>query len=136
MEVRGGMTTTRRTFEATATREGRWWIITVPELDAVTQARNVRDIDDMATGLVVALLDLDETEVDVNVTIELPRAVSDRWQEAAALHARAEADELRAATLRREALRDLLVEQHLTQVDAATILGLSPQRVQQLARLK
>lgn len=30
-------------FEATAAREGKWWIITVAALDAVTQARNVRE---------------------------------------------------------------------------------------------
>jgi hypothetical protein len=39
-----------KTFTATARREGTWWIITVPELDAVTQARHVRDINEMATG--------------------------------------------------------------------------------------
>ena len=48
----------KRRFEATARREGRWWIVTVDELQAVTQARSVREIDDMATGLVSALLDV------------------------------------------------------------------------------
>ena len=61
-----------KVYEATAKREGKWWLITVPELDAVTQARHVREIEEMAAGLVMALLDLDEGEAKVNVTVELP----------------------------------------------------------------
>lgn len=33
-----------RQLEATATRDGRWWLVRIPELDAVGQARTVRDI--------------------------------------------------------------------------------------------
>lgn len=127
-------TTKPRVLEATAVREGKWWIITVPELDAVTQARNVREIDEMATGLVVALLDLEEDDVTVNVTIELPEAVADQWNTAAALISQAEADEKRAAALRRSAIRELLSMDNMSQTDAAAILGLSYQRVQQLAK--
>jgi hypothetical protein len=123
-----------RTFAATALREGRWWTITVPELDAVTQARNVREIEEMATGLVAALLDLEETDVTVNVTIELPKAVADQWNTAAALISQAEADEKRAAVLRRSAIRELLSMNNMSQTDVAAILGLSYQRVQQLAK--
>jgi len=128
------ITTKPRVFEATAVREGKWWIITVPELDAVTQARNVREIDEMATGLVVALLDLEEDDVTVNVTIEVPEAVADQWNTAAALISQAEVDEKRAAALRRSAIRELLSMDNMSQTDAAAILGLSYQRVQQLAK--
>ena len=127
-------TTKHRTFAATATREGKWWIVSIPEIDAVTQARSVREIDEMARGLVAALLDLDEEDVTVNVTIEIPSAVAERWETATALHAQAEADERRAAELRRSAVRDLLGMENMNQVEAAAILGLSYQRVQQLAK--
>lgn len=128
-------TTTQHTYTATATREGKWWIITIPELDnAVTQARTVRQIQDMAAGLIIALLDLDDdTAVDVQVHIDLPPAVAKTWREATELQGHAETATHRAAELRREAVTTLLTNAHMSQTDAAAVLGLSHQRVQQLA---
>ena len=123
-----------KTYEATARREGRWWIITVPELDAVTQARHVREIDEMAAGLVSALLDLPEGEVSVTVTVELPEPVKAAWAEADRLQAEVETAQRRAAALRREAVKALLTESHVSQAEAGSLLGVSPQRVQQLAK--
>lgn len=123
-----------KVYEATARREGKWWLITVPELDAVTQARNLREIDAMAEGLVQALLDLDEGDAVVNVVVELPETVAMAWNEARQLQADAEAASARAAVLRREAVRALLSEAHVTQSEAGALLGLSYQRVQQLAK--
>lgn len=123
----------KQEYEARARREGRWWIITVPELDAVTQARSVREIDDMAHGLVEALLDLDEGEAVVHVTVELPSSVASAWHEATELQERAERDSRRAAELRRDVVATLLGVEHLTQAETGSLLGLSYQRVQQLA---
>lgn len=76
MEVR----TVSKVYEATATREGRWWLVRVPEVEgAVTQARHAREIAEMAAGLVQALLDLEEPP-EVKVTIQLPAAVDTAWQ--------------------------------------------------------
>ena len=50
--------TTERSFDAVVTREGRWWMIHVPALDAVTQARSLREVPVMATGVISALLDV------------------------------------------------------------------------------
>lgn len=123
-----------KVYRATAVREGIWWIITVPELDAVTQARHLREISTMATGLIAALLDLDEVEVDVDVTIELPEAVKAAWAEAERLQAEVETSQRRSAELRREVVNTLLSEGHLSQAEAGKLLGLSHQRVQQLAK--
>jgi len=123
-----------REFDAVATREGKWWIITVPELDAVTQARNIREIDDMAGGLISALLDIDEDLIHVSVSLELPETVAAVWSEATVLHEQAVVDERRSSTLRRRAVRELLTSSGLSQKDAARVLGLSAQRVQQLAK--
>ncbi len=38
------MSATARTLEATAIREGRWWLVRFAELDAVGQARTIREI--------------------------------------------------------------------------------------------
>jgi len=123
-----------KVYEATAKREGKWWLITVPELDAVTQARHVREIEEMAAGLVMALLDLEEGEAKVNVTVELPESVAQAWAEADKLQAEVEAAQSRAAGLRRQAVKALLTDSHLTQSEASSLLGVSHQRVQQLAK--
>lgn len=121
-------------YSATAEREGRWWLITVPELDAVTQARTVREIDMMATGLVAALLDLEEDDVQVNVSVKLPESVAEAWAEADKLQSEVDVATRRAAALRRAAVKTLLSEEHLSQSDAGALLGLSYQRIQQLAK--
>ncbi|RLP75641.1 hypothetical protein D9V32_09215 [Mycetocola tolaasinivorans] len=121
-------------YEATARREGKWWIITIPEIDAVTQARSIREIQTMADGIVMALLDLEEGEARVSVSIEMPNSVQEAWDEAARLQAESERASRRAAALRREAVRSLLHEAQLSQSEAGTLLGLSYQRIQQLAR--
>jgi predicted XRE-type DNA-binding protein len=121
-------------YDATARREGRWWIITIPELDAVTQARTVHEIDIMARGLVEALLDLDEGQAIVNVAVELPASVADQWSQARTLQAQADDAVRRAAAMRRDVVRTLIGREHLSQADASAILGISYQRVQQLSR--
>ena len=125
--------TKQRTFDATVTREGRWWLITVAALDAVTQARSIREIPIMATDLVSSLLDVDETAVAVNLTYDLPETVAATWREAEELRAQADAAGERSVALRRAAVRALLTEEHMSQAEAGVVLGLSKQRVQQLA---
>jgi len=133
------MTTTRQTqtdqreFDAIASREGRWWLVRVPALDAVTQARSLAEIPVMARDLVAALLDVDIDELTVNVSFELPEDVATTWAEAEALRAQAAEAERRAAALRRSAVRALLRDAHMSQAEAGAVLGLSKQRVQQLA---
>lgn len=121
-------------YEATARREGRWWIITVPELDAVTQARNVPEIDEMVTGLVASLLDVDEGDVRVTVRIEIPESVAEAWREAQQLQAKADEEVRQAAALRRQVVKALLTDEKLTPGDAGAVLGVSRQRVQQLVK--
>jgi len=125
--------TTEREFDAVVTREGRWWMIRVPALDAVTQARSLREAPAMAVGVVSALLDVDEAELTIRLSYELPDEVAAAWHEAETLRVQAEEAEDRAASLRREAVRTLLRTTHMSQAEAGVVLGLSKQRVQQLA---
>lgn len=117
-------------YTATATREGRWWIITVDGV-GVTQARSLRDAPAAAAGLVAAMLDLDEGSVDVAVTAglsaELRDAVNDARQKVAEL-----ADQQREAARASRHAAAALTGAGLTGADVAVVLGVSPQRISQL----
>lgn len=125
-------TTTHRVIEATATREGKWWTITFPDLDTVTQARKVGEIQEMADDCAALWLDVDPDTIDVRVSIELPETFRTAWQEAQAKAAAARVDEAEAAALSRSVVRGLR-EAGYTYDDAALVLGLSKARVYQLA---
>lgn len=72
----------------------------------------------------------------VHVRIELPKSVADTWREAAELQQRAAAAERRAAELRRQSVRTLVGDEGLSQAEAGRVLGLSYQRIQQLAKTR
>ena len=57
----------RPTYTADLTKEGRFWHIHVRELDAVTQARFVGEIEHMARDLVVCLLDVNPNSFDLEI---------------------------------------------------------------------
>ena len=44
--------------EATAVRDGRWWLVRLPELDTAGQARTVREIRAVATEVAALWLDV------------------------------------------------------------------------------
>jgi hypothetical protein len=54
-------------YTAKCERAGRWWEITVPELDEVTQARTLDEVPATVADLVALTTDTDPTKVTVNV---------------------------------------------------------------------
>lgn len=133
----------RRTIEVQAYREGRWWVFEVPELGEpssvsgammmpVGQARSASKVAAEARALVALWLNVAETEVEVAVRFVLPESVTEAQQRARDLEAKGRAELDEAARLRRESVRALL-DEDVSQTDAAAILGMSRQRVQQLA---
>ena len=136
-------TTSRRTLAARAYRDGKWWTIEIPELTsasprggdsritAVGQARNVKDIQAAAVDLAAAWLDVDESDIAVNVTIEIPEAAAELFAQAKKNEETAREAVSEAARQLREAVRTLTAD-GLSQADAARILDLSPQRISQL----
>src|SRR5262245_59859938 len=121
------------TSDATATRDGRWWLIVVPGIGA-TQARGLAGAEDQARDLVAAVLDVDIEAVSVDVLPDLGDDVLEEVQDVrrrladAAAAAAAEADDYRVLAAR------LVADHGLTGADTATVLGVSPQRVSQLLR--
>jgi len=118
------------TYTATAAREGRWWVITVEGI-GVTQSRTLRDAPATARSLVAVMLDVDEGTVAVEVTPELDGTVADQVRSARDRVAALEREQAETAAASRAAAR-ALVDRGISGADAATILGVSAQRVSQL----
>jgi hypothetical protein len=57
------------TYTAQIRRAGRWWEITVPELESgrVTQARRLADVDDTVRDLVSLMTGTDPDRIGVRV---------------------------------------------------------------------
>lgn len=55
------------TYTAVCERVGRWWEITVPELDEVTQARSLDEVPATVADLVALMTDTDPAKVKVKV---------------------------------------------------------------------
>lgn len=121
------------TYTAVAERDSGWWIVTVPELDVVTQARRIDQIEHMARDLIAVWLEVEPDSFDVTIDVRIP----DEWREqvkavrrAREVAQRAEADA--AAEARTVARR--LKASGLPVRDVGAVLGVSPQRVSQLLR--
>lgn len=132
------------TYKATVTRDGKWWMVEVPELDgyvtpsgsvnvgAVTQARRLAEVASQAKDFICTVTDAAPSEVGVDVTVTVDgidvtgraakvvedRELADQYAAAAAAEARELARDLAAAGV---AVRDV-----------GEVLGVSFQRAQQL----
>ena len=117
------------TYSVSCRRVGDWWAVSVPELKGLhTQARRLDQVAAMAREAIALLLDVDPATVDVEVRPELPGTVT------AALDARQaarDADE-KAEQATATAIRALLSDGYTVR-DAGALLGLSPQRISQIA---
>ncbi|MFP5022669.1 hypothetical protein [Pseudonocardia phyllosphaerae] len=119
------------TYHANATRDGRYWLIHVPEVERYTQARTVDEIESMARDLVVILTEQDPVEVEVEVAIELPHSVRTKLD----LVEQARATERAARTDAATQLRSAAVELKRTGMsvrELGKVLGISYQRAAQL----
>lgn len=121
------------TYRATAIRDGRWWAIEIeglpPGMVGVTQGRDLDDAKAMAREVVSLLLDVSQDDIDIDLRVSGAQELLDEL--AAARAAKDAAARAEQETLARVA-RDLTAR-GITQRDAAQLLGLSPQRVAQLA---
>jgi hypothetical protein len=118
-------------YAATATREGRWWVIDVEGI-GVTQARSVAEAHEMAHALVVDMLDVTPESVDVVLSFQVP-GLQSVVAEARRATEEAAAAQLRAAEGARDVARQLR-ERGLSASDVAAVLQVSKTRAQQLSR--
>lgn len=123
-----------KVYEATAAREGGWWVIHVPALDVSGQARKLAKVEEAAQEIVALALDAEVADVEVAVRTVADDAVMAALSQADALAEQGQALVAKAARLRADTVRDYVKSEALTVREAGTLLGMSPQRVQQLVK--
>ena len=121
-----------KTYEVLAKRWRRGWELHIAGV-GVTQARSLADAEGMARDYIALDLDVSEDSFDVRITPEVGGGVDEK--------VRRTRDEIRTAALAQsraaESSRALVSELKglgLSGKDMAAVLGISPQRVSQLAR--
>ncbi len=122
------------TFTAEVDREDGWWIIHILELDVVSQAAHWSEVEEMARGVIVAMLDLEE---DAELELEIVPVFDDEagrlFQSAEEWEAQARDLAAAAGDAKRAAVQTLKTAGWTLQGIAAGI-GLSYQRVEQLLK--
>lgn len=122
-----------KTYHADVTRDGKFWLIRVAEIDRSTQALRYRDVTPMANDLIGIMEGVGEDEYDLHLTVHLPSSVQDHQARAEVLRAEAQRKQAEAAAENRAAVQELLA-MGLSQREAGDLLGVSFQRVNQLAK--
>lgn len=113
-------------------RDGKWWLVHVPEVDRWTQARSLADVAPMATDLAALMLKVDEQDIEIaDIIIELPEHVRQRMADAERLRKQAAEANRAAAEASREAARELK-DDGLTVRDIGKAMDVSYQRAHQL----
>jgi DNA-directed RNA polymerase specialized sigma subunit len=122
-----------KTYHADVSRDGRFWLIRVREIDRSTQALRYKDVAAMASDLIEIVEDLRADEYDLHLAVHLPSSVKDHQARAEVLREEAQRKQAEAATENRAAVKELLA-MGLSQREAGDVLGVSFQRVSQLAK--
>ena len=121
-------------YEVTVTRDGKWWMVHIPELDGLTQARRLAEGGEMAREYIAATLgvELAEVEVEVHVASVAGIDVGARLKAIEDERARAKELERQASEAAASLAKDLAREVPLRDVGA--VLGVSYQRAHQLVQ--
>jgi len=118
-------------YEVTVTRDGKWWMVEVPELDILTQARRLSEVEEMARSAIAVTTQGDDFDIVLHYgdigSMKLDAEVYAIAAEKAELNALGSTVSRHQATLARR-----LAGEHVPVRDIGAILGVSFQRAQQL----
>lgn len=120
-----------KTYNAHVTRDGRFWLIRIPEIGRSTQALRYKDVASIASELIEIMTGLGDQEYDLDITVQLPSSVRDHRARAEVLREEANRKQAEAAAESRAAVQELIAL-GLSQREAGEVLGISFQRVNQL----
>lgn len=122
------------TYEVSVTRDGKWWMVAVPELGSLTQARRLVDVDAAARELVALETGTALDEVSIDTRVELAAGDGDLTKRVADIRARRERIDAEDAEVRADTAafaRELAAAQVPVR-DIGALLGVTFQRVSQL----
>ena len=122
-------------YKVEITRDGRWWMVHIPEIDGLTQARRIGEAEQMAREFIALETSTPITQVMVTIaSITVPR-LGDIQEPAADIRdlrdVARKAEVAFADATKRYAKR--ATRAGIPVRDIAELLGVSPQRVSQLA---
>lgn len=122
-----------KVYDITVTREGKWWMIDVPAVDGLTQARRLSEIKDMALSLIAVTLDVPASQVGVNIVAMIVDRIDlvERRQQIDTEREAVRDAERRVAALTMDLVRRLDAD-HVPLRDIGEAVGVSFQRVHQL----
>lgn len=124
-----------KTYEVSVRREGRWWMVEVPELDGLTQARRLDEVERVAREFIAVTTDvpLSKVAAEVSVVEAGGRDLLEARTLVDALRRRAKDLEALIAELTRE-VASALTAADVPVRDVSSVLGVSHQRVSQLVQ--
>lgn len=118
-------------YKAFASRDGKYWLIHVPEVDQYTQARTLAEAEPMTRELISLLLGVPDDSFKLEWHNQLSEDVLHHLELADKYAAEAAWYQAEAANERRFAARAMRAE-GMTVRDIGAALGVSHQRAQQL----
>jgi len=130
-------------FKIEVTRESRWWMVHIPDIDGLTQARRLSEAETMAREYISLAKGIPVDDIGIetaSVRMEQPefrelldtaRQIRDERDRARSERARAQELESTATSHARQ-YAQWLTAYGVPVRDVATLLDISPQRVSQL----
>ncbi|WP_326791404.1 hypothetical protein OHA79_01640 [Streptomyces sp. NBC_00841] len=116
----------RDEFQVLLRRIGRWWAINIPRLDLHTQCRTLDSAEDLARGLVAEAVGAPADPIVLKMVVPELEPVLSPVAEARHRRAAAVAAEDQAIAA---AVHELVDKLHVSQGDAARLLGMPPSEV-------
>lgn len=121
------------TYDIEVTRDGKWWMVAIPAIDGLTQARRLSEVENMAVAFISLDQDVAASEVDVRVTKFIVDGEDFSIRQIVLARARERVEEAQSALeAERLALMRELVADAVPLRDVAEVVGVSHQRVHQL----
>jgi len=121
------------TYRVEVTRDGKWWMVAIPEIDGLTQARRLEEAPLMARDYIAISMEVPIEEVEVTVAVVDVDGINvlDALAKLESEKAEAEAarDQVAEDTRR---LAQALAGKRVPVRDIGAILGVSHQRAHQL----
>ncbi|WP_375386715.1 hypothetical protein [uncultured Microbacterium sp.] len=125
-----------KTYDVELTREGKWWMVSIPEVDGLTQARSIKEAHDAAREYIAVTLDVPADSFDIHVhaeSIGTVEHVTQLLEDIKIQRVAARDAETAAAEMTRQLARNLAA-QELSYREIGAIMQISHQRVEQLVK--